>query len=176
VTESAAEVWERRYQESERRWSGKPNAALVAEIEGLESGSAIDLGCGEGADAIWLAQRGWRVTGIDASPTALGRAAQHATDAGVDVSWVEADLSGWEATARFDLVAASYLHSSAGLPRERVLRAAADAVAPGGSLFIVAHAERPPWWTGGHHDERLLTARETWDALALDAGAWDIVT
>ena len=77
------ETWDARYSESDRVWSGRPNAALVREVRGLTPGRALDLGCGEGADVIWLAQQGWRVVGTDISRVALARAAEHAAAAGV---------------------------------------------------------------------------------------------
>ena len=76
----------------ERRWSGKPNAALVEEVADLEPGTALDLGCGEGGDAIWLAAQGWTVTATDISQTALDIAARHAAEAGVTVSWQRTTL------------------------------------------------------------------------------------
>lgn len=93
-TKSDAELWDERYRESHRIWSGKPNAALVREVEGLAPGRALDLGCGEGADAVWLAREGWQVTATDISRVALDRAAEHAADAGVAdrIDWQFHDL------------------------------------------------------------------------------------
>src|SRR5882724_9759517 len=79
------EYWEGRYQEHDHIWSGKPNALLVREVAALPPGAALDLGCGEGGDAIWLAQQGWRVTAVDISATALRRGADHAV--GLDIVW-----------------------------------------------------------------------------------------
>src|SRR6185295_18570046 len=79
--------WDNRYLDRERLWSGQPNGALVVEVAGLTPGRALDVGCGEGADAVWLAKGGWEVTALDVSGVALQRAAGHARDAGVAVRW-----------------------------------------------------------------------------------------
>lgn len=132
--------WDRRYAERDTLWSGRPNGALVAEVADLTPGRVLDVGCGEGADAIWLAARGWAVTGLDVSRVALQRAAGHARDAGVAIAWVHADLvAAAFPPAGFDLVCALY----PALPRTRdatAERALLDAVAPGGVLLFVHHA------------------------------------
>ena len=137
--------WDRRYTERDRLWSGRPNGALVAEVAGLTPGRVLDVGCGEGADAVWLAGNGWDVTGIDVSGVALERAAGHARDAGVTVSWVHGGLAE-AALPTFDLVSAQYpaLLRTPDAAAERALLAA---VAPGGVLLLVHHAgmeNRPP--------------------------------
>ena len=149
MTESAAEYWEERYRAG-TNWSGEPNAALVREIADVTPGSALDLGAGEGGDALWLARRGWTVTAIDISPTALaiGAAAQSPGD---DITWVALDLADWRPTDRYDLVTACFLHSTIGLPRELVLRRATDAVALGGRLLIVGHSGVPHWVSEEEH-------------------------
>jgi SAM-dependent methyltransferase len=101
--------WDRRYADREQLWSGQPNGALVAEVAGLTPGRVLDVGCGEGADAVWLASGGWDVTALEVSGVALERAAGHARDAGLAVRWVHAGLA--EAAlppASFDLVSAQY--------------------------------------------------------------------
>jgi thioredoxin reductase/SAM-dependent methyltransferase len=140
-TGSDAAAWDERYRSSSGVWSGRPNAQLVAEAADLSPGTALDLGCGEGADAVWLASRGWQVTGVDWSPTALQRAAAHAADAGVGdrAEWVAADLADWTPPAgRFDLVSAQFLHPTAA-ERPALLERLASAVAPGGTLLWVGH-------------------------------------
>ncbi|CAN5625308.1 class I SAM-dependent methyltransferase [soil metagenome] len=148
---SAAEYWENRYR-SGRSWSGRVNAALERELHGVTPGTALDLGSGEGGDALWLARKGWSVTAVDISPSALaiGQADQQPGD---DITWVAADLSDWQPPTTYDLVSACFLHSTVELPREAILRRAAEAVAPGGLLLIVGHAGVPHWATDAHaHD------------------------
>ena len=132
--------WDRRYADRERLWSGKPNGALVTEVAGLTPGRVLDVGCGEGADAVWLASGGWDVTGLEVSGLALERAAGHARDAGVAVRWVHAGLA--EAAlppASFDLVSAQY-PALLRTPDGAAERALLAAVAPGGVLLVVHHA------------------------------------
>ena len=103
------EQWDRRYTEREQLWSGQPNGALVTEVAGMTPGRVLDVGCGEGADAVWLARQGWDVTALEVSGVALARAAGHADDAGVEVRWVHAGLAEAElAPGSFDLVSAQY--------------------------------------------------------------------
>ncbi|NEA29543.1 class I SAM-dependent methyltransferase, partial [Actinomadura bangladeshensis] len=177
-TMSNAEFWEARYAEHDHVWSGNPNAVLVKEITGLEPGTALDLGCGEGADAIWLARRGWRVTGTDISRTALERAARHAADAGVAgrVDWRRHDLAESFPEGAYDLVTAMFLHSlDPAMPRAAILRQAAAAVAPGGVLLVAGHAGPPPWDPGAHPHVHLPTADEVLASLGLPDGAWEVL-
>jgi SAM-dependent methyltransferase len=138
-----AAEWNARYK-TDRVWSDNPNGALVAEVAGISPGRALDVGCGEGADAVWLAGQGWHVTALDVSQVALERAALHARQAGVQVRWVHAGLL--EASlppGAFDLVSAQYpvLRRT---PTEEAERALLAAVAPGGTLLVVHHAEFEP--------------------------------
>jgi SAM-dependent methyltransferase len=131
--------WDAMYGAAEQVWSGAPNGALVAELSHLPSGAAVDVGCGEGADAVWLAQLGWQVTAFDVSATALARAATHAAAAGVRVRFVHAGLLDLAGADRFDLVNVQYpalLHEDG-----RSLAALLDLVAPGGTLLFVHHAD-----------------------------------
>ena len=132
--------WDRRYAEREQLWSGQPNGALVAEVANLTPGRVLDVGCGEGADAVWLARQGWDVTALEVSGLALRRAAQLARDAGVTVRWVHAGLA--EAAlppGSFDLVSAQY-PALLRTPNAAAERALLAAVAPGGLLLVVHHA------------------------------------
>ncbi|MEV4949377.1 methyltransferase domain-containing protein [Streptomyces sp. NPDC053755] len=141
------EFWEERYSTSARVWSGDPNPLLVREAAGLEPGTALDLGCGEGGDVLWLASRGWRVTGVDISATALERAAAHAAEAGLAdrVAFERHELGVTFPKGEFGLVSAQFLQSPVALDQEGVLRSAAEAVAPGGTLLIAMHAAWPSW-------------------------------
>ncbi|MDI5980266.1 class I SAM-dependent methyltransferase [Amycolatopsis magusensis] len=169
----AAEFWEEFYSEREV-WSGKPNSLLVREVADLRPGTALDLGCGEGGDAIWLASAGWRVTAADVSETALKRAAAHAAEAGVAdrIDWQRHDFTLSFPDGEFDLVSAAFLHSpvAGDGERNRILgQAAQAAVAPGGLLLIIGHA--------GEHPEHgpLPTTAEVLESLALGP-QWRIET
>lgn len=146
--DAAARLWDDMYRSRPRVWSGRPNPQLVAEAASLTPGTALDLGCGEGADALWLAGRGWTVTAVDVSAVALERAAGHAaeSEAGHRVTWLQRDLETWRPDATFDLVSAQFLHSTE-MPWQRSHRIAADAVRPGGTLLVVGHHPdgMPPW-------------------------------
>jgi SAM-dependent methyltransferase len=133
------ERWNRRYAEEQLLWSAGPNRVLAAETAELEPGRALDLACGEGRNAIWLAERGWRVTAVDFADVALAKAARIASERGVDVDFVHADLLAWEPPEQsFELVCVLYLQLPAA-DRRLVLGRAAAAVAPGGTLLLVAH-------------------------------------
>ncbi|MGW5075312.1 class I SAM-dependent methyltransferase [Rhodococcus sp. NPDC004095] len=138
MTSEAAE-WDARYGENDRVWSGEPNGTLVRETADESPGRALDVGCGEGADAVWLARRGWTVTALDVSRVALDRAAAHAAAEGVDITWVSTGLLDADLPAgSFDLVSAQYpaLRTTPDGAAERALIAA---VAPGGTLLVVHH-------------------------------------
>lgn len=169
--EDARRFWEERYSSSGRTWSGRVNAQLVEAAADLPPGRALDLGSGEGADALWLAERGWRVLAVDVSETALRRATEVAAQRNLldHIDFQCHDLNESFPEGEFDLVSAQYLHSPARLDREAVLRRAADRVAPGGVLLIVDHAEAPPW--AKQHLHRFPGIEEVLAALQLDA-AW----
>ncbi len=137
TTEQAA--WDQRYSGPELVWGAGPNRFVAEELAALPPGRAIDLGTGEGRNAIWLAERGWRVTAVDFSPVGLARAARLAAQREVSVDWVQADLLDYQpAPGDYDLVLIAYLHlPSATLAR--VFRAAAAAVAPGGTVLVIGH-------------------------------------
>jgi SAM-dependent methyltransferase len=131
--------WDERYGGDELVWTSTPNQFLAAEAVGLPAGRAVDLACGEGRNSIWLAEQGWTVTGVDFSPVGLAKAERFADLRGVRVTWVESAVEDWTPPpGGFDLVAMCYLQ----LPqpaRSAALAVAASAVAPGGSLLVVAH-------------------------------------
>ncbi|XPP26695.1 MAG: FAD-dependent oxidoreductase [Leucobacter sp.] len=178
-----AEFWERRYADADRIWSGRVNRTLADAVAGLPAGRSLDLGCGEGGDVLWLAERGWEATGIDLSPTAVARAQAAAQDRGIPgerIRLIAADLAEWVVNptaidggaAPFDLVTASFLQSPVELPRERILRAAAERVAPGGHLVLVSHAA-PPEWAGDYDGPASFPTPEG-ELAALDLGAdWE---
>ncbi|MFJ8545269.1 class I SAM-dependent methyltransferase [Streptomyces sp. NPDC093586] len=174
----AADFWEARYRDTGRVWSGRPNALLVREAGDLTPGTALDLGCGEGADAVWLAGRGWRVTGVDISATALERAAAHAAEAGVGdrVVWERHELGRSFPEGSFDLVSAHYLQSPVALDQRAVLSGAANAVADGGTLLVVLHAGWPSWQTEPPFEAVFPTLDSVLDELALPAGEWTVQT
>jgi thioredoxin reductase/SAM-dependent methyltransferase len=173
---SGEEFWDARYRESDRIWSGNPNTVLVRETADLTPGSALDLGCGEGADAIWLARQGWRVTAADISRVALERAAGYAAESGVAdrIDWQRHDLGTSFPEGEFDLISAQFLHSRGNLPREEILRTAAAAVAPGGVLLIAGHAGFPPWEHNPHPEVHFPTPQEVLESLRLPDGQWDV--
>lgn len=141
--------WDEHYAGHARK--GTPNAVLVAETSLLRKGTALDLGCGDGGDAVWLARQGWRVTGMDLSKLALDRAAAHSE--GLDVRWLHEDITGWTPDTLFDLVTVSYCHPAPD-HRDDTYRKAAAAVAPGGTLLVTAH--HPDDGSGPHRGADLV--------------------
>ncbi|TFC86282.1 bifunctional 2-polyprenyl-6-hydroxyphenol methylase/3-demethylubiquinol 3-O-methyltransferase UbiG [Cryobacterium sp. TMT4-31] len=142
--DAIGDFWDQRYAGNETLWSGRPNAALVSETHHLRPGRALDVGCGEGADALWLAAQGWDVTALDVSRVALERAARQADLVRADlvggtVRWLHAGLvEAALPAASFDLVSAQYpalLRTDESIAERALL----DAVAPGGVLLIVHH-------------------------------------
>jgi ubiquinone/menaquinone biosynthesis C-methylase UbiE len=167
------DTWEQHYSAKPQVWSGRVNAQLSAIAPTLGGTRAMDLGCGEGADAIWLAEHGWTVVAVDVSSTALARAREAAASRGVAdrIEFVEHDLTSSLPGGSFDLVSAQFLHSTVDMDRSEILRRAAAAVAPGGALLIVDHAAAPPWASKLHHHE-FPTAATVVAGLALDSGRW----
>jgi SAM-dependent methyltransferase len=135
----AREDWNARYAQKELLWTAQPNRLFAAEVGDLEPGQALDIGCGEGRNAVWLAERGWGVTAVDFSDVALAKAAELAASRRVEVEWVLADVLAYEPEPKaFDLVAVLYLQ----LPHDeltRAIRAAVRAVAERGTLFVLGH-------------------------------------
>jgi SAM-dependent methyltransferase len=178
--ELGAAFWDERYRSKGSLWSGKPNMYLLQETAGLTPGSALDVGCGEGADAIWLARRGWQVTAVDISGVALQRAAGHARQDGdhiaARITWIRHDLTTWSPSPHhYDLVTAQYLQLPSAI-RSAVFGRLTAAVSPGGTLLIVGHhisdlqttVRRPP------DPDRYFTGDEI--AAWLAPGRWLIVS
>jgi SAM-dependent methyltransferase len=139
MTSMDRHAWDERYGGQDLLWRADPNRFLVEEVDGMRPGTALDLACGEGRNAIWLAAKGWKVTAVDFSPVGLAKGRRLAEERSVDVQWEEADLLEWTPpSAMFDLVIAFYLQLPAE-PRRLVARRAAEALAPGGTLVIVGH-------------------------------------
>jgi len=152
------EDWDRRYAAVENLWSAKPNRFLAAEVADLEAGRALDLACGEGQNAIWLATQGWAVTAVDYSEVAIEKARGRAAREGVAVGFRCADLVDYEPEpAAFELVVVLYLHIPAE-ERRSVLEGAAAGLAPGGTFLLVGHdLLNRTEGVGGPSDPNLLT-------------------
>ncbi|MFE0463980.1 class I SAM-dependent methyltransferase [Kitasatospora sp. NPDC058965] len=155
MEQDTREFWEGHYRRRERIWSGKVNPVFAGIVEPLAPGRALDLGCGEGADAVWLARHGWQVDAVDVSATALERAAGHAGETGTAdrIAFHQVDLVEEFPEGRFDLVSAQFLQSPLEFPRAGVLRRAFAALNPGGLLLVVDHAAGPPWSEHAHEME-----------------------
>ena len=168
----SSELWDERYGTEELIWKADPNRFLVEELDPLAPGRALDVACGEGRNAVWLAAKGWHVTGVDFSRVGLSKAERLATDRGVQVTWVEADVVEWQPPpASFDAVVVMYLHLP-GEQRRRALARAASALAPGGVLLVVGHdATNLLQGTGGPQDPAVLFAPEE---LAADLAGLEI--
>jgi SAM-dependent methyltransferase len=167
-----AVFWDERYRSRERLFSGNPNGALVTEVADLPPGRALDVGCGEGADALWLADRGWQVTAVDIAATAVERAT--GDDRRGRVTWVRADLTtAPPPLAAFDLVSAQYFP----LPRQpghTALRALLNAVSPGGTLLVVGHDPADLH----HHDQQEFDPDgfyHPWDVAELLDRDWTVL-
>jgi ubiquinone/menaquinone biosynthesis C-methylase UbiE len=161
--------WEEHYGERDRIWSGRVNVQFADVAADLPPGRALDLGCGEGADSVWLAERGWKVVAVDISETALGRAREAAGSRGVSdrIEFVALDLSDGFPDGEFDLISAQFLHSTVRLDRTTILARAARAISPGGLLVIVDHGAAPPWVSKLDHHHEFPSAEEVVAGLNL---------
>lgn len=150
--------WDQRYADTDRLWSAEPNAIVEQIVADYPPGTALDVGTGEGRHAVWLAQKGWRVTAVDFSAVGVDRGRQGAAERGVEVDWVLDDIRTWRPPPGtvYDLVLVAYLHLSGD-----VLAGLGDWVAPGGHLVILGHALRNlADGVGGPQDATLLHTEE----------------
>lgn len=162
--------WDRRYAEREQLWSGEPHPLLAEVAAPLTPGRALDLGSGEGADAVWLAEHGWTVTAVDFSEVALERARAAAASRALRLSWVRADLRSYLPPAgSFDLVTLLYIHFPPEA-RRALLGRAATALAPGGTLLVVGHDV-----TNEGHGPRRPDVLFTAETIASELGGLSIV-
>jgi SAM-dependent methyltransferase len=152
-----SKAWDDRYATAEYVWTADPNIFLAAEAATLSAGRVLDLACGEGRNAVWLAEQGWDVTGVDFSEVGLDKARRLAAERGVDVTWVCADVTSWQPPAEgYDLVVVCYLQLPAD-QRRQAMRVAGLALAPGGTLLVVAHdSTNLLEGTGGPSDPAVL--------------------
>ncbi|HYN68491.1 MAG TPA: class I SAM-dependent methyltransferase [Ornithinibacter sp.] len=177
------DYWDRHYDRAEAGSAGghqlPPNPYLVHEVGDLTPGTALEAGCGEGAEAIWLGLAGWQVTAVDIAAEPLARAADRAAEAGVGegVRWVQADLSSWDPARTYDLVTTHYAHPA--MPQLEFYDRLSSWVAPGGSLLVVGHLHTGH---GGHgapddqHPPAEASVTATSITERLDPGTWDVVT
>ncbi|MEU8074677.1 class I SAM-dependent methyltransferase [Catellatospora citrea] len=170
--------WEGHYHAPAAGRPKPPNPHLVAEASALTPGTALDAGCGEGAEAIWLAAQGWQVTAVDIADGALRKARAHARAAGdtiaTRIDWRQADLSDWAPpVARFDLVCSHYVHPTSS--RESLAERLAAAVAPGGTLLIVGHHPSDPRPGVSHAAARDVHFTADDVAAGLDPDRWEIL-
>jgi len=173
--------WDEHWQQAQTSGStavrqSMPNPYVARETSDLEPGTALDAGCGEGAEAIWLASTGWHVTAADIASSALARAAERAAATGVTerVRWVEADLSTWTPETQYDLVMTHYAHPQ--LPQLDFYDRIANWVAPGGTLLIVGHLHTPASTGHNHHPPTEASATAKTITARLDAKTWQINT
>ncbi len=172
--DAAREFWEARYSGQERVWSGRANPRLVEVVAGLTPGAALDIGCGEGGDTVWLAQQGWHVTAVDVAQAALDRVLEHAETEGVAdrVRTERHDLTKTFPAGAYDLVSAQFLQSPLELPRSVVLGRAAAAVAQQGLLLVVEHGSSPSW--GWNPDMVFPSPEQVYDEIGLDPSRWSV--
>ena len=177
MTESTStqDMWNSMYRESPRRWTGAANVLFAEVVADLAPGRALDLGCGEGGDAKWLASQGWQVTAVDISDEALRRAAEDAGELAVRIDFQHHDLTRTFPEGQFDLVSAQFLQSPVDWDRSTLLRRAAGAVAPGGIFLLVDHGAAPPWSMHKHAHLHFATPQEVLDGMALDTAVWEVL-
>lgn len=171
--------WENHYGQSERVWSGNVNKVLAETVAELLAGRSLDFGCGEGADVLWLATKGWTASGVDISSTAVKRAQAEAVKHGLSqqqARFITADLTTWSTEEQFDLVTLSFFQAPFEFPRSETLQTAASLVAPGGHLLAVSHAAAPSWASKEQMAQHSFPSPESeLQALNLDPEQWNIL-
>ncbi len=163
-----ASDWNARYDTAELIWKGEPNQFLPPEVAGLPVGRALDLACGEGRNAVWLATQGWQVTGVDFAEVGLGKAQRLADEHGVTGTWITADATSWTPPVEgFDLVVMFYLQLPAAQSAQAV-RTAVSALAADATFLLVAHdlLNLSEGHGGPQSPDVLATAEGVIDALA----------
>lgn len=164
---STRQMWNDRYAKKDLVWSAGPNELFATEIRSLKPGKAVDVACGEGRNAIWLAEQEWNVTAIDFSDVAIEKGRQIAAKRDVIVNWIAEDVSTWKLPKyEFDLVAVLYLHTTI-REREQWLKNVIDSVKPSGTFIYIAHdSDNIENGVGGPQDPALLpTVSEITNAL-----------
>ncbi|MCZ4607782.1 class I SAM-dependent methyltransferase [Streptomyces sp. Lzd4kr] len=175
-TTDAVAFWDDVYAARPAAGGPQPNARLTETVTGLPPGDAMDLGCGDGGDALWLARLGWNVTAVDISAVAVERFAALARSHGLGdrVTTVRADLHRSFPPGGFDLVCAHYLHTPFDLDRATVLRSAAHALRPGGRLLVVDHGSAAPWSWNQDPDIHYPSPREVASGIDLAPETWTV--
>lgn len=175
-TTDAVAFWNGVYSSRPTATTPHPNVRLTEVVANLPAGAALDLGCGNGGDALWLAGHGWRVTATDISTVAVERlttlAGAHGLADRVDA--VQCDLSSSFPHEQFDLISAHYLHTPLDLDRAAVLRSAGHALRPQGRLLVVDHGSTAPWSWNQDPDVRFPSPREVAAAIDLDPATWTV--
>ncbi|GFE19236.1 methyltransferase [Streptomyces glebosus] len=175
-TNNAVAFWDDIYAARPAAGGPQPNARLTETVTDLPAGDVLDLGCGDGGDALWLARQGWHVTAVDISAVAVGRLAALARSHGLDdrVTTVRHDLHKSFPPGGFDLVCAHYLHTPFDLDRATVLRSAAHALRPGGRLLVVDHGSAAPWSWNQDPDIRYPSPQEVAAGIDLAPQTWTV--
>ncbi|WP_216208154.1 class I SAM-dependent methyltransferase [Amycolatopsis aidingensis] len=176
MSTDAATFWDGVHADRSAVADPRPNDRLTETIAGLPPGEALELGCGDGGDALWLARQGWRVTAVDISAVALERLATLARAHGLAerIGIERHDLRESFPQGEFDLVCAHYLHTPFDLARATVLRSAARALRPGGRLLVVDHGSTAPWSWNQDPDLRYPSPQEVAAGIDLDPATWPV--